>query len=346
MKERETMIYEKMEDGKVRCGVCPRKCVIDKGKRGFCNVRENRDGELLSLVYGKVVSSNVDPIEKKPLFHFAPGTKALSIATVGCNMKCDFCQNFRISQEWENVTGKSLSPEDVINEAKRYRCQGIAYTYTEPTVFLEYSHDVMMEAVPEFYNVFVSNGYMTEETVERIAPRLDAINVDLKGGSEFYREHCGVPDPEPIFEALKKLSEYDLLVEVTNLIIPDANDSEEKIRERVRWLKENLGRDTPIHFSRFRPAYNLTDRKPTPVSTLEKAVEIAKEEGLYHVYCGNVPGHKSESTYCPKCGNLLIKRKGFSVEEFKLARDMRCYNCGEDINIEGKNWIPEKLFKD
>ncbi|MFP4116286.1 MAG: AmmeMemoRadiSam system radical SAM enzyme [Candidatus Aenigmatarchaeota archaeon] len=346
MTGKETMVYEELDDGKVRCGVCPRRCVVDEGERGFCGVRENQDGKLISLVYGKAVSSNVDPIEKKPLFHFAPGTRALSIATVGCNLRCDFCQNFRISQDWEKISGKDMMPEDVIEEANRYRCQGIAYTYTEPTVFMEYSYDTMVEASPELYNVFVSNGYMTEETVKRIAPRLDAINVDLKGSEDFYREHCGVPDSEPVFSALKKLSEHDLLIEVTNLVIPYINDSEEEIRERVRWIKENLGRDTPVHFSRFRPAYKLTDKPSTPVETLERAVEIGKEEGLYHVYCGNVPGHKSESTYCPKCQNLLIKRHGFSVQEFKLTEGMRCYNCGEEINIGGEPWIPDKLFKD
>jgi len=345
MPPKETAIYKSLNDKKVRCGVCPRRCVIEDGERGFCNVRENQGGKLLSLVYGKAVSSSVDPIEKKPLFHFAPGTRALSIATMGCNLRCDFCQNFSISQDWDEVIGEDLMPEDVVREVKMYRCQGVAYTYTEPTVFLEYARDTMEKVSPQLYNVFVSNGYMTEEALKEITPHLDAINVDLKGDEEFYRKHCGVPDMEPVLDTLKALSERDILVEVTNLIIPGENDSDEDIRERVGWIKENMGRDTPVHFSRFRPSFRMTDKKSTPVSTLERAIEIAKNEGMNHVYCGNVPGHRSESTYCPRCGELLIKRHGFSVQEFKLNKSMRCFNCGKELNIKGESWIPEKLFK-
>lgn len=343
--EVETAIYDKLEDNAVECGVCPRNCTIEEGERGFCNVRENKKGKLVSLVYGRTVSSSVDPIEKKPLFHFAPGSRAFSIATVGCNLTCDFCQNFKISQDWNEIRGEDLPPEKIAKKADKYRCQGVAYTYTEPTVFLEYARDTMRKVSPFMYNVFVSNGYMTEKAIKEIVPYLDAINVDLKGTKEFYKEFCGVPDPEPIFETLKSLSERDILLEVTNLIIPGENDSKGEIRERVDWIKENLGRNTPVHFSRFRPDFRMRDRKPTPIDTLEKAVEIGKESGLYHVYCGNVPGHKSESTYCPRCSELLIKREGFSVKEFNLRKGMRCHSCGKEINIEGEDWIPDKLFK-
>ncbi len=343
--ERESEIYEKIGNGKVKCGVCPRRCTIKEGGRGFCGVRENRNGRLFSLVYGKAVSSSIDPIEKKPLFHFAPGSRALSIATLGCNLRCDFCQNFSISQDWEGISGEEIKPEEVKNQAEMYRCQGIAYTYTEPTIFLEYAYDTMKEGVPDFYNVFVSNGYMTKEALKKVSPYLDAINIDLKGGEEFYREHCGVQDLEPIFETLKELADSKTHVEITNLIIPGENDTDDEIRERVKWIKKNMGRDVPVHFSRFRPDFRMKDKESTPLETLERALKIGREEGLYYVYCGNVPGHSSESTYCPKCQNILIKREGFSVDAFHLTKEMRCYNCGEDINIKGKSWIPKKLFK-
>lgn len=342
---KETMIYEKLDGKKVECDVCPRHCVIPQGEKGFCGVRKNDGGTLYSLVYGRAISSSVDPIEKKPFFHFAPGSRALSIATVGCNLKCDFCQNFRISQEWEEITGQELSPEDIATQASNYRCGGIAYTYTEPTVFLEYAYDTMLEAETELYNVFVSNGYMTEETVNEIAPHLDAINVDLKGTSEFYNKHCQVPDSGPIYEALKELKKHDVWIEVTNLIIPGENDSEDDIRSTVKWVKKNLGKQTPLHFSRFHPQYKMGDREPTPVKTLENAMEIAQEEGMHYVYCGNVPGHEGESTYCHTCGELLIKRVGFSIEEFNLQENLRCPSCGAEIHIAGKDWIPEKLFQ-
>ncbi|MFB6216079.1 MAG: radical SAM protein, partial [Candidatus Aenigmatarchaeota archaeon] len=206
---KETLLYEKLGEGKVRCDVCPRHCVIDKGEKGFCRVRENREGVLYSLVYGKAVSSSVDPIEKKPFFHFAPGSRALSVATVGCNLRCDFCQNARIATQWTEIRGTQKEPEDLAEEKVRRDCQGIAYTYTEPTVFLEYALDTMKES-EDGYNVFVSNGYMTRETAKELRPYLDAINVDLKGSKEFYKKHCEVPDPEPIYEALKELNKGDV----------------------------------------------------------------------------------------------------------------------------------------
>ncbi len=342
----ETAVYEKLSCGSTICGVCPRKCVIKEGERGFCGVRENQDGKLMSLVYGKAVSSNIDPIEKKPLFHFAPGSRALSVATVGCNLRCDFCQNFRISQDWTEISGRDLSPDDLVEKANKRGCSGIAYTYTEPTIFLEYARDTMKRASPELYNIFVSNGYMTKEALDEVSDFLDGINVDLKGGEEFYRKHCGVPDMEPIYTILGELSDRDIHTEVTNLIIPGVNDTDDEIRKRVRWIKENMGSDTPVHFSRFHPDFKMLDSKPTPVETLERAMDIGKEEGLNYVYCGNVPGHRSESTYCPNCNSLLVKRVGFRVEEFNLKRGMKCHECDEDINIRGEKFIPEKLFKD
>ncbi|MCJ7450825.1 MAG: AmmeMemoRadiSam system radical SAM enzyme [Candidatus Nanohaloarchaeota archaeon QJJ-9] len=339
---REVELYEKLEGKKVRCKTCPRECTISPGQKGFCRVRENQDGELVLLTYGRSVSSSIDSVEKKPLFHFAPGSRVFSIATVGCTLNCDFCQNFSISHEWNEIKGKELPPEKVVSRAKD-SCDGIAYTYTEPTVFLEYAYDSMRES-GNLYNVFVSNGYMTDETVELIAPHIDAVNIDLKGKEKFYREKCKVPDPQPIYEAMKKFKEKDVFLEVTNLIIPGENDSEEEIRERVDWIIENLGKDTPVHFSRFRPAYRMNEKPPTPVKTLEKAVNIAEDEDLNYVYCGNVPGHEKESTECPNCGERVVKRVGFTVEEFKIDIDGCCEFCGHQLNFEGLKYSPERFF--
>lgn len=342
---KEAMLYNKLEENKVQCKVCGRRCLIEEGKRGFCNVRENRKGKLYSLVYGKAISTAVDPIEKKPLFHFAPGTRALSLATVGCNFKCKFCQNWGISQEYGGIHGEEHSPEDLAEMARNYKCEGIAYTYTEPTIFLEYAFDTMRKSETDLYNVFVSNGYLTEETVEKLSPHLDAINIDIKGNEKFYREMCGVPEMEIIKNAAKKLKKKNVWVEITNLIIPGWNDEEYQIEKLVEWVRDNLGEETPLHFSRFHPQYKVKDIPPTPVETLEKAIQIAKNKGMYYVYCGNVPGHKSESTFCPNCGELVIKRKGFRIETFKIEKDLRCSSCGREIDIKGKRWVPDNLFK-
>ena len=335
---KETLLYQKKEGKRVVCNTCPRRCQLESGQKGFCRVRENIEGTLELLTYGKAVAAGVDPVEKKPFFNFAPGTRAFSISTMGCTLDCDFCQNASISREWDEIQGQDMPPEEVVRQTKRNRCQGIAYTYTEPTVFLEYCLDTMDIAEDEKYNVFVSNGFMTPETVERVSEKLDAINIDLKGDKKFYREHCAVPDPEPIFEAIKKFSEKDVHLELTSLIIPGENDSEEDIRERVRWIRENTGKDTPLHLSRFHPARNLLDKPPTPLETLEKALEIAKEEGLEYVYCGNVPGHESESTYCPSCGELVIKRKGYRVKEMRLE-GRKCAGCGKELNVRGVEYM-------
>lgn len=332
--EKETEIYQKRKNKSVECIICPRRCQISNGQKGFCRTRENKDGRLNLITYGKAVAANIDPVEKKPFFNFAPGTRAFSISTVGCTLDCDFCQNAFIAKEWEKIQGENLPPEKVVRQAKRNQCHGIAYTYTEPTAYLEYCLDTMEETGKNQYNIFISNGYMTKETVEKIIPKLDAINIDLKGDKEFYQKHCKVPNPEPIKETIKKFRESDVFLEITCLIIPGENDSEEDIRERVRWLKENAGKETPIHFSRFYPARKMKDKKPTPIKTLEKALEIARDEGMEYVYCGNVPGHKSESTYCPECGEIAIKRQGYKILEENID-GKSCKNCGEELNIEG-----------
>jgi len=331
---RETEHYDRHEGGTVQCRVCPRSCVIPESDRGICGVRENRGGTLVLTTHGRAVSTSIDPIEKKPLFHVAPGADVLSVATKGCNLQCDFCQNYRIAIEYEGVAETRRPPAELANRVAGDDVDGLAYTYTEPTIFMEYALDTMQASPEDALQVFVTNGYTSEETIDTLAPHLDAVNVDIKGDRQFYREHAGVPDPEPIFESVEQYAERDVHVEVTNLLIPGENDDEDAIRERMRWLAEDVGRDVPIHVSRFHPAYELQDVPPTPIETLERATEIASEEGLRYVYCGNVPGHESESTYCPDCGRLLIRREGFAVESIDLE-DRACPACGHEIPIQG-----------
>jgi pyruvate formate lyase activating enzyme len=331
---RETEHYERRGDGSVRCRVCPRTCIVPAGETGVCDVRENRDGRLYLTTYGMAAATHVDPIEKKPLFHVAPGADVLSLAAKGCNLKCDFCQNYRIAIEHESVPERTKPPEALADQVTESDVEGLAYTYTEPTIFLEYALDTMRAAPDDTLQVFVSNGYMRPETVETLAPHLDAINVDIKGDRAFYREHAGVSDPEPIFETVEQFADRDVHVEVTNLIIPGENDDEEAIRERARWISDDVGRDVPVHFSRFHPDYKLQEVSPTPVETLERAVAIANEEGLRYVYCGNVPGHESESTYCPDCGRLLVRREGFAVRDRDLDEGA-CPDCGHPVPIRG-----------
>lgn len=334
VRRRETEHYERRAGGTVQCQICPRTCVIPDGESGVCEVRENHDGSLFLTTYGKTVSTCVDPIEKKPLFHVAPGADVLSVAAKGCNFACDFCQNYRIAIEYDDVSETDRPPVTLADWVAREDIDGLAYTYTEPTIFLEYALDTMQAAPDDALQVFVSNGYMSPKTVETLVPHLDAINVDIKGDREFYREHAGVPDPEPIFNTIEQFAASDVHVEVTNLIIPGENDDEDSIRERMQWLAEDVGQDVPVHFSRFRPAYKLQTPSPTPIETLERAMEIAREEGLKYVYCGNVPGHESETTYCPACERALIKREGFAVEAIDLD-DGACPECGHSIPLRG-----------
>ncbi len=335
---RKALHYVKLGDGKVKCTLCPRGCVLAPGQTGSCRARRNINGELYTLVYGSLTAANVDPIEKKPLFHFWPGSTIFSISTFGCNLHCIFCQNFELSQVGEEeAIVKDMDPERVVKLAKRYGCKSIAFTYNEPVISHEFNLDVMKIAKKEgIYTVYVTNGYITSEALEEILPYLDAANVDLKCiDSEFYRKLCGIPDNTPIFEATKTMKEKGVHVEVTNLLIPGYNDREDQIRRLARWVVENLGPETPIHFSRFYPHYKMTETPPTPVTTIEKAREIAVNEGAYYVYVGNVPGHKGENTYCPSCGFTLVKRYGFEILEWKI-KDGKCPNCGRKIEIVGE----------
>jgi pyruvate formate lyase activating enzyme len=330
---KEAMFYDKLEGNLVHCHLCSHHCKINEGKRGICSVRENIKGVLYSLVYGKLIASAVDPIEKKPLFHFLPGSQAYSIATVGCNFRCLNCQNYDISQmpkPQKPIYGENVSPEEIVNAAKRYHCESIAYTYTEPTIFFEYAYDIAKLAKKEgTKNVFVSNGYITEEALRVIAPYLDANNIDLKSFSdEFYRKVCGAR-LEPILDAIRLHEKLGIWIEITTLVIPSLNDSEENFRKIATFIKD-LDENIPWHVSGFYPAYRLLDLPSTPAATLDNARRIGLEVGLKHVYVGNVPG-KGENTYCPSCGKLLVERYGFAVTQCAV-KDSRCPYCDAVIS--------------
>jgi len=331
---KEARFYEKLDESTVRCHLCPHNCKINESKRGICAVRENKNGVLHSLVYGKVVARSIDPIEKKPFSHFYPGSTSFSIATVGCNFRCKNCQNFDISQMPKNkkrIVGEDTTPQEIVDAAKHHNCRSISYTYTEPTIFFEYAYDVAKLAHEEgIYNVFVSNGYTTEEAIRAIAPYLDAINVDLKGLSdELYHKNCG-GHLQPVLDAIKLYKSLDVWVEVTTLVIPTLNDSEEDFRGLAEFIK-SVGVDIPWHISQFYPTYKLTDLPRTPVTTLHEARDIGFEVGLRYVYEGNVPGEGRENTCCYNCGTLLIRRYGFQILENNMS-DSKCPNCGAEID--------------
>jgi pyruvate formate lyase activating enzyme len=327
---REALLYEKISDEKVHCRLCSHYCRIDQGARGLCGVRENREGVLNTLVYGAVVAENIDPIEKKPLFHVHPGSRSFSIATVGCNFRCDFCQNYQISQvprKGGQIAGRDMAPADIVERAIKSESKTIAYTYTEPTVYFEFAFDTARLAHERgIKNVFVSNGYMTAEAIEMIAPYLDAANIDLKSyREEFYREYCGA-HLKPVLNSLKKMKELGIWVEVTTLIIPDLNDNRAELKEIADFVY-SLGADTPWHVSRFHPQYRMTDTPPTSGGVLRRALQIGKDAGLKYVYVGNLPGGEGENTHCANCGNLLIERIGFSIMKLSLTGNA-CPKCG------------------
>jgi pyruvate formate lyase activating enzyme len=332
----EARLYEKMEDKKVRCILCAHTCVIKPGRRGICGVRQNQDGILETLVFGRLIAQHVDPIEKKPLFHLLPGSRSYSIATVGCNFKCRFCQNADIAQMPNDrsgaIMGSPCSPAGVVESALKQDCQSIAYTYTEPTVYFEFALETAKLATAKgLKNVFVTNGYMSGEALEMAAPYLDAANVDLKAFNEdFYKTRCSAK-LEPVKETLRRMKTLDILVEVTTLIIPGLNDDPGELRRLVHFIVEDLGPETPWHISRFHPTYKLTDRPPTPVETLIAAAEIGKNAGLHYIYMGNVPGRGGESTFCHQCGALLIERLGFTVYR-NMVQDGQCPECRTPVH--------------
>jgi len=332
-KLKEAQFYEKLGDNLLQCQLCPRKCTIPDKRRGYCGVRENQDGILYTLVYAKPVAVHIDPIEKKPLFHFLPRSEAFSVATTGCNLKCKFCQNWEISQaKPEEVEYAYLEPIDLINKVKESGCPVIAYTYTEPTIFYEYMIETAKLARKEgIRNVMHSNGYINEKPLRLLSKYLDAANIDLKGFKDEFYVKLTDGHLEPVLRSLKILKEEGVHLEITNLVLAGFNDDENDIRQMCLWIKENLGADTPVHFSRFFPMYKLLSVVATPVETLEKARKIALESGLKYVYIGNVAGSPYENTYCINCGKLLIERKGYFVEQVNII-DGKCKFCSQEIS--------------
>ena len=331
---KEAMFYRKLSDDVVQCRLCNHFCAIKPGKRGICGVRENISGTLFSLVYGKVIADSVDPIEKKPLFHFLPGTLSYSVATAGCNFSCDFCQNWEISQVSRTdggVRGCEVSPEEIVDRAIDAGCASIAYTYTEPTVFFEYAYDIMVIAHKRgLKNVFVSNGFMSREAIDKIAPYLDGINVDLKGFSdEFYRKVVG-GRLKPVLDNIRYLHELGIWVEVTTLIVPGHNEDDASLSKIAKFVS-GVGVDVPWHVSRFFPHFKMKDVSLTPVDVLYRAYEIGTEAGVKYIYVGNLPGGEFENTVCPKCGKVVVERSGFEVSEIRL-KNGKCGFCGESIS--------------
>lgn len=320
--------FYKLKDGKINCLLCPKNCLISEGKTGFCRIRKNINNRLYSLTYARYSSLNLDPVEKKPLYHFYPGKLILSLGAIGCNFKCLFCQNWSISQE--DAPTREISPEDVVKLALSYNNNiGISYTYNEPLIWFEFVLDTAREAQKMgLKNVLVTNGFINPEPLAELIKFIDAMNIDIKSIEEdFYKKYCSAK-LSPVLETAKTCSKF-CHIEITNLIIPTLNDKPNNIKELVNWVGENLGADTPLHFSRYFPQYKM-DLPPTPISTLRMAKKLA-EKKLKFVYLGNVWG-EDESTYCPECKNLLIERSGYQVTKFNLV-DNACPKCGSYVSV-------------
>jgi len=332
---REAMFYEKTGGNRVRCGLCRFRCLIADGKRGICAVRENRGGTLHTLVYGKAIAEHADPIEKKPLYHVMPGSMSYSVATVGCNFRCLHCQNYTISQPVHDtlrITGIDLPPEEIVARALASGCRSIAYTYTEPTIFFEYAYDTAVLAKKAgLRNIFVTNGYITPEALACIRPFLDAANIDLKGFSErFYTEVVHAMLKE-VLDSIVEYKRQGIWIELTTLVIPGWNDSDEDLRGIAGFIADKVGKETPWHVSAFHPTFKMIDRPRTPLDTLRRARRIGLEAGLRYVYEGNVPGEGGENTYCPSCGETLIERNGFYLEH-NIIKMGKCPACAAVID--------------
>jgi pyruvate formate lyase activating enzyme len=332
---REAMFYEKMADNKVKCGLCRFRCLIADGRRGICAVRENRGGTLHTLVYGKAIAEHADPIEKKPLYHVMPGSRSYSVATVGCNFRCLHCQNYSISQPAQGtlrITGIDLPPQEIVDRAIASGCRSIAYTYTEPTIFFEYAYDTAVLAKKAgLRNIFVTNGYITPEALGFIRPFLDAANIDLKGFSErFYGEVVHALLKE-VLDSIVEYKRQGIWIELTTLVIPGWNDSDAELRGIAGFIATKVGKETPWHVSAFHPTYKMTDRPHTPPDTLARARQIGLEAGLRYVYEGNVPGEGGENTCCPSCGEMLIERHGFYLQQNRIEMG-KCPACATVID--------------
>ncbi len=323
------------KDKKVKCKLCNWRCVIGEGKLGKCCVRKNVGGVLYSLNYDKVCSANPDPIEKKPLFHFQPGSLSFSVATMGCNFQCEFCQNWQISQaaiERGQISGEPIAPEQIVEGAVRNGCKSIAYTYTEPTVFMELCNDCgRLGKQRGLSNVFVSNGFMTTEAIDFAGEWLDGINVDLKAFTEDYYKRLCHGKLQPVLDTISYIAKQtNIWMEITTLLVPGQNDSEDELKRLAEFIVSEAGPDVPWHISRFHPQYKYLDSLPTPISSLERAMEIGQAAGLRYIYPGNVPGSRAESTFCYKCGRMLIERIGYRIAVNNIE-DSKCPDCGAEI---------------
>jgi pyruvate formate lyase activating enzyme len=328
--EREAYLYKNVNEEKVGCLACQRRCIINEGKSGWCHTRVNRGGKLYTLIYGEVSSLSINPIEKKPVFHFYPGSRWLSLGSLGCNFRCPGCQNWEIAHWKEGAMySEYLSFEESVAKAKAAGCIGISWTFNEPTLWFEYTLDSAKYARSQgLFTNYVTNGYMTEEALDTIAPFLDVYRVDIKGFSEkTYQRMCNIKDYRKILETTKKAKEYGIHVEVVTNVIPRFNDSEKELHGIAAWIKNTLGPETPWHVTRFYPQLELSHLPPTPIDILERAWSIGKKEGLWYVYLGNVPGHQRENTYCHGCGGLLIERYIFDIVTNKIKGD-KCSHCG------------------
>jgi pyruvate formate lyase activating enzyme len=335
---KEAELFRRLPSSRIQCTACARECQIGEGQIGFCGVRGVVNDKLYLLVYGKVMAGHIDPIEKKPVVHYKPGSKIFSIATSGCSWACAYCQNSDISQ-LRRIEGIEATPKEIVESAVNHGCEGIAYTYNQPTIFMEYARDVGKIARRKgLFNVFVSNGYDTPESVAMMDEFLDCVTVDFKGSGEtqFARRYISISNSDPIFQSLLEVKNKTRVhVEITDLIVPQVGDSLEAAERLVRWVYDNLGPDTPVHFLRFHPDYKMMDFPPTPVKTLEEHVAIGRKAGLRYVYVGNVPGHPDESTYCPGCGRVLVGRYGYQILEYNLDKNNSCRFCGYHTPIIG-----------
>lgn len=329
----EAMLYEQLPQENVKCNLCAHRCVIQNSKKGICRVRENIGGKLYVMNYGKLIAQHVDPIEKKPLFHFYPGSTSYSIATAGCNFQCEYCQNYDISQmpfRENRIIGQDSAPEETLMQAIQHGCKSIAYTYTEPTIFYEYAFDVAQLAHDKnIKNIFVTNGFITSEALQKIAPYLDAANVDMKSiSNNFYKKICKAKLP-PVLDTIKILNQLGIWIEVTTLVIPTLNDTEQEFHLIAEFIM-SVSIEIPWHISAFYPAYKLKYLPPTPLAVLIKAREIGLKTGLNNVYLGNVTNNVTADTRCPDCGQILIERTNFWIIKNKI-QDGHCPNCGREI---------------
>ena len=331
--EKVARFWETIDNKKVQCDLCAHRCKIKEDEFGICRVRKNIDGKLFTLIYGSCSSMAADPIEKKPLYHFHPGTNAFSMGTVGCNFKCEHCQNASISTaSTDYFSLRDITPEDVVKLARNSDCQGISWTYNEPTIWHEFAFDASVVAKKAgLYTCYVTNGYMTEEALHDISPYLDAMNVDVKAfNNDFYKKVCKARR-QPVLDTCELAKKLDIHIELTYLVIPGFNDSTDEIKQFLKWVIEKLGNDTPVHFSRFHPDFKMTNVPMTSIETLLKIYDLAKAEGILYPYLGNVPHGDYENTYCPKCGNVCIERYGFSTT--LNVNNGKCAKCGSSLSV-------------